>query len=412
MQNTITSMQNTITSVQKTLLDFCVEVLFDKRVGSFENVDFAKVAEYAYEQTVLTVVSPALKRTSTFDVFSDKRFMCQIIKNARVCCAHEEIHNILSENDVEYVVLKGIASATYYKQPALRTMGDVDLLVKQSDLKKCDELLAGLDYTRLDELDTSKGHIRYRKEDGKNWIICEVHRCVNGVPSNLTNITDQYFNDIFERSLLFEAPNSTCTIPSEFHHGLILLLHTASHLTSEGIGLRHLCDWAVFVNSLSNDEFVELFEKPLKEMGLWRFAQLLTLCCVRYLGCDRKDWTGEADDKLLEAIVADILDGGNFGFKDDDRYRQIKYIKNRNDKTVDGKKSLFQVFYTINSKAKSECTFVKKHRWLLPIGWVAVVFNYIWLVLSRKRKPDSFSTIDKANARKKIYSEFHLYKPE
>ncbi len=405
-------MQNTITSVQKTLLDFCVDTLFGKKTRNFENVDFERFVQEAKEQTVLTVVAPALKKTAGIDIFDDVRFMRQITKNARVCFAHEEIHNILSENDVDYVVLKGVASASYYKQPMLRTMGDVDLLVRESDLEKCDKMLGNLSYVRLGDFDTSKGHIRYRKKHGNNWITCEVHRCVNGVPDNLTNIADKYFEDIFKQSVLFETPNSTCIIPSKFHHGLILLLHTAAHLTSEGIGLRHMCDWAVFINNIENQEFIAMFERPLRKLGLLEFARHISLCCVKYLGCEYNDWMGKADDTVVEEIICDIFNGGNFGNKDEERTRQIKYIKSVKNKTVDGKNPASQVFYNIDLKAKNEYKFVRKNKYFLPIGWILVVFKYFGLVISGKRKLDGLSTVSNATARKELYSKFRLFQTD
>lgn len=405
-------MQKRLTKNQIVLLNLCAQTLFDKKCSIPEIIEINEIAGEAYEQAVLSIASSAFNNAPFLDEFKNKKNLQQIAKNIQVSCAHEEIHKLLTDNEVPYVVLKGIASASYYKEPMLRTMGDVDIFVDADNFDKCDKLICSIGYIKEKDAELRTNHVAFRKRVGNNDIVCELHHKINGVPDNDADVINNYLENIFDEACLYSAPNSTCIVPSKFHHGLILLLHTASHLTSEGIGLRHLCDWAVFVNSLSNDEFVELFEKPLKEVGLWRFAQLLTLCCIRYLGCEQKNWAGEADDELLEAIVSDILEGGNFGFKNPERYRQIKYIKDRNDKTVDRKKSLFQVFYTINSKAKYESKFVKKHKWLLPIGWAAVVFKYIGLVIKGKRKLDGISTVSDANSRKKIYSEFHLFEKE
>ena len=201
-------------------------------------------------------------------------------------------------------------------------------------------------------------------------------------------------------------------MPSHFHHGVILLLHTATHLTSEGIGLRHICDWAVFVNSFSNDDFVKTFEAPLKQMGLWRFAQLLTLCCQKYLGADKKNFAGDCDSELLDAMITDIINGGNFGFKDEARYGHIKYISNRESDGISQKGAFSQLLMSINHKAKTKYNFVKKHKWLLPVGWVVVVFDYFGLVLSKKRKMDNINTINDAKHRQSIYNEFKLFKKE
>lgn len=46
-----------------------------------------------------------------------------------------------------------------------------------------------------------------------------------------------------------------------------MLLHVAGHLINTGIGLRHLCDWAVFVAKFSDEGFCEMFEDKLKAVG-------------------------------------------------------------------------------------------------------------------------------------------------
>ena len=101
-------------------------------------------------------------------------------------------------------------------------------------------------------------------------------------------------------------------------------------------------------------------------MGLWRFAQVLTLCCIKYLGCDSKIWAGYVDENLLENLIVDILNGGNFGFKDTKRYQQIKYINDDKIKTVSKRSSLAQLFHSINEKTKYKFLFVNKYKFLLP----------------------------------------------
>ena len=250
-------------------------------------------------------------------------------------------------------------------------------------------------------------HIGYMRKDG---VACELHRRINGVPNNsVGDIVNKYLNDIFEKSEEYKTSNGICIVPSKFHHCLILLLHTASHLTSEGVGLRHLCDWAVFVNSFTNDEFVNTFEKPLKDMGLWRFAQLLTLCCIKYLGCDAKDWAGETDEDLLEKIISDILNGGNFGVNDLERYSQIKYISDREIGAVAQKNAFVQLLCSINAKSKNEFPFVKKSVVFLPVGWLFTICKHLYLIIIGKRYLDGVSIITNAKKRKDIYDEFRLF---
>lgn len=56
--------------------------------------------------------------------------------NMMVFYEHTQLHELMTENGIPYVILKGAASASYYPEPILRTMGDVDFLVKEQDLKR------------------------------------------------------------------------------------------------------------------------------------------------------------------------------------------------------------------------------------------------------------------------------------
>ena len=399
------SLMQKIDNNQKLLLDLCAKSLFGKDITIPDEVDSKELIEESKRQTVFPIAHSLIK--DKCDAVDGKTFSQIIAKNIRVEYAHNEVHRVLSENNITYVILKGVASASYYKEPMLRMMGDVDVLVAPHDIAKADKLLKSIGFVTADDIHGDDMHIGYKRKDG---ISCELHRRINGVPNNdASNTINKYTADIFAKTQEFKTSNGSCLVPSNFHHGIILLLHTASHLTSEGVGLRHLCDWAVFVNDFSNDEFVSLFEQPLKEMGLWRFAQLLTLCCVSHLGCDQKEWAGEDDNNLIDSIVFDILNGGNFGTKDTDRYNQIKYISDRKEGVEAKKNTISQLFDSINEKTKKEFTFVNKSKLFLPIGWIFTVCKYFYLVVVGKRKIDTISTINGAKQRKEIYNEFKLF---
>lgn len=316
-----------------------------------------------------------------------------VAANMMISYEHTELHELMTANHIPYVILKGAASASYYPEPILRTMGDVDFLVKEQDMKRAGELLESIGFEP--EADTGGIHIGYHRGNS-TW---EMHRSVNGIPDNAAGeIIRGYLSDVIETAVDYDEGNGILRIPDPFHHGLILLLHTASHLTSEGVGLRHLCDWAVFANHFTDEQFVDLFESKLKVCGLWRFAQLLTLVSVKYLHMPGKSWAGTAQDDLLERMICDILAGGNFGKKDEDRYRQIKYIATRAEHTVDEKPAVLQLWDTISRKAQA----ANQSR-------AAVMLDYVKMVLHGQRKMDRVSTIRRAEARKNLYAEFHLY---
>ena len=400
-------MKKNIDSNQKLLLELCSKSLFGKEYDLPETFNCDDLIEESIHQTVFSQIFSFLKENSIQD--EDKLFSQIIAKNIRVEYGHNEVHKALSDAEIPYVVLKGAASASYYSEPILRMMGDIDILVSSENVSDADAILKSIGFVREGSLDADN-HIAYKRRDG---LVCELHRAINGIPNNAAgDIIREHFNNIFDKAILHKLSCGYCIVPSQFHHGLILLLHTANHLTNEGVGLRHLCDWAVFVNNFSNEEFIDMFENSLKEVGLWRFAQLLTLCCIKYLNCDTKEWVGTCDFDLLDEMIVDILNGGNFGAKDTERYSHIKYISDRKSGEKSKKTPILQLFSSVNEKTKEDFKIVKKYKFLLPAGWVFTISKYFYLVIIGKRRLDGVSTIYGAKRRKNIYEKFNLFEIE
>ncbi len=401
-----------LNQTQKFLCDLCANMMFSKEITPPEKFNKAELLDEAKKQTVFPITYTALKKLGIIDENAQKKYYSYIATNIRVSYAHSEICNILSENSISYVVLKGVASAKYYKESTLRMMGDVDVLVHESDVNKVDSALSEHGFFTKDNVFNIDNHVAYTRVANGVKTKCEVHINVNGAPQEIKDIFNGYMEDIIEKSTEICVGDGKCFVPSEFHNGMVLIMHTANHLTNEGIGLRHFCDWALFVNNFSNEEFINLFEIPFKKIGLWRFAQLITLCCIKYLGVNYKEWAGKTDDDILEGIITDVFSCGNFGAKDISRHFQIKYIKNRKTGKISDKKGFRQKLSIINEKAKKQYSFAEKHKSLLVFAWIAVLFKYLYLILKGERKFDSFDTINKADNRKNLYNKFKLFETD
>lgn len=328
---------------------------------------------------------------------------------------HVELHELMTAAGMPYVAMKGLASAMYYPEPNLRSMGDVDFLVAKNSVAQAGKLLESVGFAVDHGEDDDGIHIAYTRPPMSIW---ELHHSVNGIPNN--DVGEQIKSEMdktISTAETVEVDGATCRLPDKLHHGLIMLLHTASHLTSEGVGLRHLCDWVVFASALSDAQFREIFEKKLKNFGLWRFAQVLTMLGINYLGAPKRVWALQAveshkvDDETLEGLMNDILSGGNFGFKDMNRYREIKYISDRSEGTVGKSGILRQGLKTMNDKVRRDYKTLGKHKALLPIGYLTEGGKYLGLLLTGKRKSSNTKQMFKEAAeRKRIYSSLNIFK--
>lgn len=334
-----------------------------------------------------------------------------MMKNMQVHAQHTDLHRLMTEHSIPYVILKGAASARYYPDSQSRTMGDVDFYVAEADFDRalavCQE--AGFEASGLDHI----CHVILRK----GRVHMEMHRLPAGVPDGqVGEIVKGYLSTLREDAAVVSSPLVTCCCPSDFHHGLIMLMHLQHHLLSEGIGLRHLGDWAVFVNHFREAEFPALFRDKLKAIGLWKLARLLSLCAVEHLGLPEQSWMLEAagDRELARALMADILAGGNFGSKDRQRIYEGLFISNRgkegvqNDRIRKGFEALTRITYM-------KYPFIEKCPVLLPVGWAAALGGYLLRTRGRNKKGQDIHTLSafrKSAPRISLYRQLGLYEPE
>lgn len=380
-----------------------------------KHIDWEQIFCESIYQSATMLLFPSVKNQLTPDLRKAWDIQCKrlLAANLRNELAHCELHKILAAASIPYIIMKGCASAAYYPDPALRTMGDVDFLVSPSDLEQAKQALETAGYTRAFGHD-DRVHISYHKDEGAAKIVLEMHWEPNGVPAGKNGeIVREYLATCISEAIPYETPSGIFMGPSRFHHGLILLLHTATHLINSGVGLRHLCDWAVFVETFSDEEFCNVFEQKLKAAGLWRFAQIWTQLSSAYLGCSKKTWAGNPDSDYLEELMADILAGGNFGKKDSQRLNQAKLMTDKKTGTVTETSMFKQFFRTMNEKAELALPAIKRSRILLPIGWLYVGLRHVIRILTGKRaKINLKSTLSGAEQRSVLYRQLRLFEIE
>ena len=394
-----------VNSAQDVLLSLLAENLFHSRKEIPDTVNWEDVYKEARMQAVPAIVFADFPYSVNEELRRriENSARANFTNNVRVTHDHTLVHTMLGQAQIPYVILKGCASASYYEKPVLRGLGDVDFLVSPDEIGHAGEVLESSGFEKWEEEHVC--HIVYRK--GK--IHLEMHFEPSGIPSGEAGEkVRSYLSDTIETAIPYHTNAGDMMIPDAFHHGLIILIHTSHHMTGEGIGLRHLCDWAVFAHSV---DVPGILKDCLQDIGMWRFAQLLTQLSVRYLGMPKQEWAMEdVDDELLKAMMDDILGGGNFGHKDKERSNQAYLISSRGKHGVGDRSMLAQLVTSMNEAVLVHMPLTKKYRILLPLGWIIVGGRQVWLIMSGKRKKMNLNKmVTGARERKRIYEQFGLF---
>ncbi len=375
---------------------------------SQEDINWTSLMEESRKQAVCSIVFEGIEDKSIIpEDISNLWFnylMIYLRNNVLVNSNHYYLDKLLKNNNITYCILKGAASEYYYPKPSLRAMGDVDFLVPIEDFEKVSELLINEGFSVT--LEEHECHKVFKKDK----MHLEMHFEPAGMPDGENRkIAEEYFSDIYEKASYDLLEGINFMNPSPFHHGLVMILHTYHHLLSEGIGLRHLCDWAVFVNSFSNDEFVELFKERLERVGLWKFAQILSATACDYIGLPYKKWIGNIDKEITFGIISDIFEGGNFGRKDRSRIQEGMMISNRGKDGIKDSK-LFQLIKIKNKQAKEIFRIIQIIPLLYPFGFVFMAVRYAFNVATGKRSSMNIKKLtNNAEKRKNLYSKFELF---
>ena len=329
----------------------------------------------------------------------------ELYTNIKINSQHNTLHKIMTENNIRYCVIKGCSSAWYYPYPEKRAMGDVDFMVHKDDFEAA---MLALKNNGFSVAEMEHACHKVLKSGDMHF---EMHFEPPGIPDGeCGEIIRGYLSDIFESCKLSNISDGEFVKPSDFHHGIILFLHTYHHMFGEGIGLRHLCDFAVFINRFSDKEFCDLFEEKLKAVGIWRFVSVMGALSERFLKIAHKNWFADNEEEFLSLIINDILKGGNLGKKDKERAVQSMMISQRGKHGISDNR-ITTLIKSANNSAYYQFKFLRKHKFLRSFGFIFLGSRYIFRVMFRNRKKVSVKNmISGSKERREIYKRFDLYK--
>ena len=398
-----------MTLAQKDLLGLLSSALFGKPVPAIE-ADWRDIFAEAQAQAVaILAFEPLVQIHSEPDVMQEwGMYSAQAaVRNINVFYYHSRMHRLMSENGIPYVILKGGASAEYYPVPAYRMCGDVDFLVPKEQLDAAAAIMEAQGFARTKA--SHDAHIHFMD----SGISMELHFSLGGLPEGREGVIAwDYLKDIYDHARLIAINEQEMRVPSAFHHGLVMLLHICQHLTSEGIGLRHLCDWAVFADSFTDEEFCALFEEKLKEIGLWKLAQVLTTISSTWLGAAEKNWA-KTERALADALLEDILKSGNFGKKDRMRVKELMLLSTNGKHSAKKVGMAQQYILSVNRIVSNHWPVCKVCPVFYPFGWLYYGGRRaLRILLGRRELPNLAVLLSGAKERRTVYNELNLFQAE
>ena len=231
-------------------------------------------------------------------------------QNMKVNAVAGKLYSKFREDGLRCCILKGQGNALMYPNPYSHTPGDIDVWVNAS---------------REDITDYAKTHF----EIGDDIRFHHLETSFDGVPVELHFFPGIMNNPIynarlqkwFKRNADLQCSNvvslpdgiGEIAIPTTAFNVVYQLTHLYHHFFDEGIGMRQIIDYYYVVN---NDELLvirDTLQRELKYLGLWKFAGAVMYVLHEALGLPEEKMIAPMDEKRGRLLLAEILDGGNFG---------------------------------------------------------------------------------------------------
>lgn len=216
---------------------------------------------------------------------------------------YRNLNRWFEEAGIYPILMKGLGVAAWYPQPLLRMAGDIDIYIMRQD------------YHAAVDMIQKAGLILKQTAEHDEFVF-------QGVQIELHTYSSHY-SSVFENGQRIELVSdgiSTYRIPSVEANALLLIMHPARHLFSSGSAIRHLCDWAVFLQQNHLRISFSPLENKLKNEGFDRFAITLTSLAVAYLGLsqavDYQYWLNKSKKKQEEVLLNDLMEKGDCGMSD------------------------------------------------------------------------------------------------
>ncbi len=390
---------------EKTILDLLSRALFGAETALEQPVDWEKLHKEATVHAVLPLVYQALTADERAQIPTDlqekwqKDVYLRVLINEQILFEQTEIVEKLKERNIRGVILKGQGSALHYPDPTLRVMGDIDLLIDNAYIDEVSQFLLEDEYEETKDGDL---HRSFRK-----WItVVEVHKKpisldFNENP-NIKEAMTAFFADILDKRIEIDGT----PLPCYLHQAVVLLAHKLTHFLSGELGLRQLCDWAVFVKARLDETLWNELSPLLDAFGIKTFTLVITKVCIDYLGLPSAcaPWAEESDAALAKDVVELIVESGNFGRKAGNTYGQRLFVD------AHSKNRIRSFFKVLGSACRQHWKACEKHPILMPIAPIVLYFKYLKMRKAGQRQKLRLSAMyQRAGTRQKLYQELQPY---
>ena len=387
---------------EKYFFELLSNYIYGKPPEYNDEISWDKIFNIAHKHSLSGVIYNMFKKQEKISNISKSliakeqvNYWTQIQKSINNDYDMKKVLETLSLKEIPHVLMKGYIIKNLYPDPDLRSMGDIDFLVKEEDIDKVHEVLVTL--LGYEHLKT----VRAVRNYGKVGINLEVHTSI--FYDDISEKIDYqgYFSGAWDNVILKEG-NFTYEFNIEYHL-IFLIAHLAKHLYNEGCGVRMFLDIALYIKHYKDEFDWDYFWKEINKIELEKFTKNIFCLCSYWFKVETKEENLYLEEDFFENITKYILNSGTFGktVENDmlNRYRREKENPKK-------KNTNFAMIFPKTEVLANEFYYLQKYKFLYPIAWI----NRFFRLLTRRRKETLYKIINKSKLKKGAEEVYSIYR--
>lgn len=282
----------------------------------------------------------------------------------------ERIFNAFEAEKIEYMPLKGIVLKRLYSKADMRTMSDLDVLIKEKQYAAISSVMKSLGYTEFRESD----HEIVWSDGG--FVCVEFHKRL--IPSYNKDYY-AFYGDGWDFAQKVEGSSRYNMKPEDEY--VYLFTHMAKHYRDSGVGIKQVIDLWVHRQKYPtmNNEYIE---KCLSELNLDVFHK--NIC--RLLDV----WMNDGEhNEITEKIMDFIFNSGVYGTSQN----QImsNEVKSKSFEKSGRVGLLVKKVFKPMAFMKKRYPILRHLPFLLPFMWIIRIFDTI--INKRERFSDLYEKL-------------------
>lgn len=277
-----------------------------------------------------------------------------------------KLSKLFSDNQVDFVFLKGYVTKNLYPDTSLRFMSDTDILYRSNTSTNMESLMKTAGYELKKH--TPKDDAYLNPTCG---IYVELHRHL--VDKGYE--TEYNFLDNIWEKLIKKDEHEYVMTDEDFY--IYHIIHMSKHVRHSGLGLLHFIDLLLYICEHQNMN-IKYIESCLEELRLTSFEKYSRmLACKMFstdsyenisLILDSKKYS-EDDEKILDSYFSYLLNSGSLG---NTLQKEVNSIVSCQSTT--SPKSGFALIRRIFPNKTTMINYygnkIEKHPWLIPFYWI------------------------------------------